>query len=826
MIFIRLDPNKGYLGRQLWLPKAHINTRAVKAGLEFPVMDSEGLKYIQLWEDVGDHLVVPRSFIPYGELGSLQFPVVSITPDPPPRVEFESRIVLDAQKPHLQTQKLAAAAMCSSHGGLLNLSCGKGKTVLALHLIEQRKVPALVIVNNTTLINQWRDRIQEFLDVPGGIGLIQGPPNKWDWQGRGIVLAMIHSLGLRHAQLPMGIDRYFGLVIYDECFVAGTPVDGIPIEQRKVGDLVWSFDEDTGSITKQPVEHVFVSRPRNLMSVIVGGEEIVCTHNHPFWTQRRWVAAIHLTCEDVVLCFMKEQRREEDLPMWETNSGKGDRGLLPDVLRGEKTKQVHKVPHVLRQLWGAGARAWAEGSRAMAAFWKGVLLRRLYGCVEIEEKLRGGARHQHTESKDQLSTYEEEEPDERCSDAREAEDNSPRHGVAPSSTGREWTRDSRPTAATGQLSRLAHGSYDLHQGSEARRGTHALQNRYSERGTEDRHRGGRPITPVLSEARTGRSERRLPAWTRVDRTKVHQQTSDGTFGGRCPNGLVYNLQIKGSPTYLVGRGPVVHNCHHVSAPLFLPTAPLFYGERHGLTATTNREDGLEAMYQYHIGQAYFRDLSQDLKPRVYFQACAFRPNLNDPLVQEAINDKNGKLCIPRLRNYLGTHPECNEFIASKLRKPLESGRKVLALSHSVEQLQMLNAMFADSGLCTGNEKPEDRITTIQTKRLSFGTLQLVKEALDEASLDTLFFLTPFGSSAIEEGGFNTLQQGIGRIQRHREGKKTPVVVILDYIYVPKMHKMCTTLKKQLRGWPVDQGGPLDYTVLRPYMEGTDGQAEL
>jgi superfamily II DNA or RNA helicase len=473
--FVKRDPDKGYFGRQLWLPKKHINARSVKKGLEFPVMDDQGMSYVQLWSEDEDHLIVPREFIAREHYEGLPFPIVSAQPTHFPRVNFKSRVILDFKEPEKTTQRDAFAAMCSASCGILNLACGKGKTVLALHYIARKKVPALVVVNNTTLIDQWQERVQEFLDVPGGVGVIQGPPDTWDWEGRGICVGMIHSLALRYNELPPGMDRYFGLVIYDEV-------------------------------------------------------------------------------------------------------------------------------------------------------------------------------------------------------------------------------------------------------------------------------------------------------------------------------------------------------HHLSAPIFSQTAPLFYGERHGLTATNSREDGLEVIYQYHVGEAYHRNLTQDMKPRIYFQQCPVTINTRTPAVSREVHDKAGRLNIPKLRNYLGSLPEVNDFIAEKLQAPLAAGRKVLVLSHSVDQLRRLNEMFDDSGLCTGREKPEKRLVTLRTKQLSFGTLQLVKEALDEDTLDTLYFITPFGSQEIEEGGLNTLQQGMGRIQRFKKGKKTPVVVILDHIYIPKMHRMCSKLKRLLKAWPVEQGGALDYTTLRPYSE--------
>jgi superfamily II DNA or RNA helicase len=243
---------------------------------------------------------------------------------------------------------------------------------------------------------------------------------------------------------------------------------------------------------------------------------------------------------------------------------------------------------------------------------------------------------------------------------------------------------------------------------------------------------------------------------------------------------------------------------------------LFFGDRYGLTATVTREDGLEPIYQYHIGSVFHRDLAQELKPRIYFQAVPVQINQNDPAVRQHIFDRGGKMNIPLLRTYLGRMEENNRFIAGKLAEPLAHGRKVLALSHSKDQLKMLNRMFPESGLCTGDEAPADRLITLRNRQLTFGTLQLVKEALDEQTLDTLFFLSPFGSNAVDMGGKNTLQQGMGRILRYQKNKKTPVVVIMDYVNIPKFHRMCRKMKQLLHNWPTDEGGPFEYQLLRPY----------
>jgi len=255
--------------------------------------------------------------------------------------------------------------------------------------------------------------------------------------------------------------------------------------------------------------------------------------------------------------------------------------------------------------------------------------------------------------------------------------------------------------------------------------------------------------------------------------------------------------------------------HHLSAPLFSKTAPLFTGKRFGLTATANREDGLECVYTYNVGDIFHKDLMQDIRPKIYFLMCQVRIDQKKKSVLTEICGKDQKINIPKLRTYIGRLEENNEFIAKYIKKAVKSGRKMLVLSHSVEQLGLLHEMFPRSGLCTGNEKPDYRIKVLQEMNPIFGTTQLVKEALDEDTLDALFFVTPFGSGQVSEGGHNTLQQGMGRTQRPRKGKKIPIVIILNHIYVPQFHRMCNRLKQQLRKWPEEEGGVYDYTILRP-----------
>ena len=78
-------------------------------------------------------------------------------------------------------------------GGLLELGCGGGKTVLALNIISRLKKD-LVIVHKSFLLNQWVERIEQFLPN-SKIGRIQG--QTVDIKGKDIVIGMLQSLSMK-----------------------------------------------------------------------------------------------------------------------------------------------------------------------------------------------------------------------------------------------------------------------------------------------------------------------------------------------------------------------------------------------------------------------------------------------------------------------------------------------------------------------------------------------------------------------------------------------------------------------------------------------------
>lgn len=98
------------------------------------------------------------------------------------------------------------------HDGIISLQTGGGKTVCALYIASQLKLPTLVLVHNTFLRDQWLERIGAFLPN-ARIGRVQG--ETVEIEDKDIIVAMLQSLSMK--EYPPGTFKPIGLVIVDEC---------------------------------------------------------------------------------------------------------------------------------------------------------------------------------------------------------------------------------------------------------------------------------------------------------------------------------------------------------------------------------------------------------------------------------------------------------------------------------------------------------------------------------------------------------------------------------------------------------------------------------
>lgn len=104
-------------------------------------------------------------------------------------------------------------------GGILNLQCAAGKTVMAIYLICRLGKKAMVIVHKDFLIQQWKERIQEFAPA-ARLGLIKA--KTIDVVDKDIIIASLQSLSMKDYD-PSTFEG-IGTMCIDECHHTGAEV--------------------------------------------------------------------------------------------------------------------------------------------------------------------------------------------------------------------------------------------------------------------------------------------------------------------------------------------------------------------------------------------------------------------------------------------------------------------------------------------------------------------------------------------------------------------------------------------------------------------------
>lgn len=212
-----VSPDEGYRKDWLWLPLRKIqNVRGIQNSLTFWTPEK---RQINAWSIEGNHLVVPREFIPFEKWGELPFQIIDDNDFQFPVLEGV-QMLSELRGP---IQATSALVMGDRGSGVLSLACGMGKTVVFLHSWVQKATPALVVVNTVDLEEQWRARILEHTNLSeDDIGQIRGPVMDWE---KPITIASIQTLAARidDAEFPEEMRNHFGVVGYDEVHHLGAP---------------------------------------------------------------------------------------------------------------------------------------------------------------------------------------------------------------------------------------------------------------------------------------------------------------------------------------------------------------------------------------------------------------------------------------------------------------------------------------------------------------------------------------------------------------------------------------------------------------------------
>jgi len=113
--------------------------------------------------------------------------------------------------------KYMAHVLQHASGGIIQVPCGWGKTVMAIKIISLLKKKTMILVHKEFLMNQWIERIQEYAPQ-ARVGKIQA--QIYDVDDKDIVIAMIQTM--YNKPFPQDTYSQFGLTIIDEVHRIGS----------------------------------------------------------------------------------------------------------------------------------------------------------------------------------------------------------------------------------------------------------------------------------------------------------------------------------------------------------------------------------------------------------------------------------------------------------------------------------------------------------------------------------------------------------------------------------------------------------------------------
>lgn len=892
MRVVRRDPDKLYLANWLWVPKTLIPYEAIKQHLT--VIDNSGRdeqRVAQLYEETASHLAVPRSF--YAPDHFKDQTIVDVRPTAYETIKVVSSITLDAKNPLKTVQRDAQQVLLRSDGGILQLACGKGKAqpvstpVLTPHgwvPIGELRPGRLVIGSNGRPTRVRSIHPQGLLPVfrvtmEDGTSTRCCDEHLWYTQTpadrRKGVFGQVRTLSTIRNTLRTKAGANHAVPRVPEVhYVKKEPVFSPWLMGFYLGDGSSGVYKGARRVQfDKPREDLLAVATKELAAL---GDDVVAikkdkrssnltlsvkfTHGQSpkIWSELQRMGLVGLGSLDKFI--PEEYLRASVEERWDLLAGllDADGSVVPTgrTLSTSSRKMAEGVVELARSL---GCRVTTEERQTTFTYLgqkrQGAPSWRLY----ITNDRWGNGRYNHNHY---IQSIEPAGVEECVCIAVEADDQMyvTENFILTHNT--VVALDTVAKIAVPTVIAVDNTTLLQQWKEEIERFLHLPDGFEVIRGTK---KGDWSKPLVLTTYKT-LSEIELPE---------HVRRRFGVFIG--------------------------DEAHHIPARTYSRAASLFFGRRYALTATPQRPDGFHVILEHHMGKVLYKDLTQELTPKVVFLWTSFLLDLEDADVKEQTCDYRGELHLGKIASYFGRWRARLEFIVLKLQEAKRQGRKILVLSNSVEELAGLMAIWR--GLPIFNELPEATVTpedigmpgvvphilnditlkNVEKKRaaevrlinvstlhnpvrrsqavllvkkydgmleqhacaqklreerdkrlrayartliddkigllisdvkvderkamvdkreITFAISKYGREGLDCAALDTVFACE--GMS--QKGG---LQQFMGRVLRKTSWVKSPLVVFFEDDISP-MRAMCEILRRHLREWPIEEGGPYDY----------------
>lgn len=482
----------------------------------------------------------------------------------------------------------------------------------------------------------------------------------------------------------------YQMIVYDECFPAGTLVDTpggpTPIELIEKGSSILNV------LGEDCVYETYRNRVHAVAIITTkGGRKITCSTTHRFLTPQGWVAAEHLSEEETLISRASGMRVVQDHVCAEQGQLRLERSVQPNVCdqTSREAEEGEKRPHPKA---GEGlSRVWGEFCADRPTPENESLLREIL-LGEMADEGSPTAIHIAVENKNiRISesvvqcgvgvgtpsgrANRKLAPDAKAKCSNQVEQDPQSYGAQTSYSGRQW--EAHPSASNGALqfptqTRQSVVGIRVHRADEEHplRGDdaeilpagHCLRRKENLAGDRRGHAQG-----VQSQGRRQEKDRR-DGDDRVESVEILQSDDPRLDGFRDADGFIYfyDLGVTRHPSYSV-ESLLVHNCTKAKNPAskrinLLRKSLLSPPRRIALTGTPAPNSLLDLFAQVRLlddGQRLGR--SFDHFKRTYFAATDYQQYNWEPIpgAAERIDERIADITLTlRTSDWVKDLPDC------------------------------------------------------------------------------------------------------------------------------------------------------------------------
>jgi len=690
-------------------------------------------------------------------------------------------------------------------GGLLELYTGYGKTVCALKIIAELKAKTIIVVHKEFLLRQWVERIEQFL--PGAkVGRLQGPIV--DIEGKDIVIAMLQSLSMKDYDIKLF--KSFGLTIVDECFPykqhIHTDKGAVRIgslyekwENKEELPKILSFNRETKQFEYKKMTYAWRKEREDLIKINLSKRVINCTPEHKILTTKGYVEANKLNEGDLIISKYDENHinniispaLNEDQLQVVYGSYLGDGNV--DITK--KNRYRLRIIHCKKQ------KEYCE--------WKA----NMFGIAELKYIEKNGYSQKPAYNfQTKIFDLEDEVPKDTKNVPDWLLDKLDERGIA------IWYMDD------GSINKhkLKDGSISNYISIHSNNFDYEIQEKFVKKfaqygidctisktkgkyyylrfNKENTLKLLQLISPYIQASMRYKIDVRKENYEWDSKFLDYgllKVTSKSYFknkgANRCKKPYVYDIEVEDNHNFVLGTktggkqkdfidGPVVSNCHHISAEvfsrvLFKVVTPYALG----LSATMKRKDGLTKVLKMFLGEVVYK---KERKGEDNVLVKAVNYYLDDDEFLEISLNYRQQVNYTAMMKKLCELNHRREFILKVLEDLVEKGEEdtqIMVLGHYKTILTYIYEAIKHRGIATVGYyiggMNEVELKKSEGKKIIIATYAMAEEGLDIKTLTTLVMATPKSD----------VTQAVGRILRKKRDESLVIDIVDPHIIFQKQY---------------------------------------